>query len=76
MSNKRGWAILSNTRKYHYFDTDQTVSLCGRWLMWGYVSRDDSKDDHPENCVSCRKKKAKLDSQQEATKPDDDASTT
>lgn len=54
----RGWGCPINSRKFHYFVGGE--SLCGRWWFGGR-NLDDSDDDHSENCVACKRAKAKQD---------------
>jgi hypothetical protein len=44
-----------STSKFHYVGLDGRA-LCGRWA---YLKGDieEGKDDHPDNCAACRKKK-------------------
>jgi hypothetical protein len=58
----KGWAIPGHATKAHYFDNDVT-SLCRKWalLFARPEAFEDSNDDHIENCVACKRKKAKLD---------------
>ena len=57
--------------KFHYVGDDGR-SLCGKWL---YLKGDldDSKDDHPDNCTACRKKKNLRSSAKSADKLSEDA---
>lgn len=61
MALPKGWALPagSYSRKYHYFDGD-SICLCRKWLYTG-VGAEDTNDEHPDNCVACKRKKAKLD---------------
>lgn len=56
--NKQGWASPINTRKYHYFD-ENNMSLCHRYFIFGTVIKDDTMDDHPDNCKACSKIRAR-----------------
>lgn len=53
MSNKEGWGLPSNSRKFHYFREAQ--SICGRWMFFGQ-ELDDDKTELANECQSCRKK--------------------
>jgi len=60
---RQGWGKPALSRKYHWFEADGRC-LCG---SWGFYTGplEEGRDDHPENCVTCRKRKAR----QEAKKP-------
>ena len=53
---RRGWAVLPNARKAHYFVGGK--ALCGGWLWMGDV--EDDRHDHADNCATCRKKRERL----------------
>ena len=46
---------MRSTSKFHYIGLDGRA-LCGRWA---YLRGDieEGKDDHPDNCAACRRKK-------------------
>lgn len=51
-----GWANprpFAGNGKFHYFDEGR--SLCRKWMKLGGEFEDD-KDDHPDNCATCKKK--------------------
>lgn len=58
----RGWGNpdpYSTRSKFHYF-TYFGMSLCHRWHRFaGKPDVEDDKDDHPDNCSTCKKKVAK-----------------
>ena len=60
-----------STSKFHYVGLDGR-SLCGRW---GYLAGDieEGKDDHPDNCAACRKKKAARNAKSGNARPDAEA---
>jgi hypothetical protein len=69
LKQKEGWAILLNSRKWHYFKNVR--SLCGNWLFLvssSYVFVNDGNDDSPDNCKICQKKLAKLKSKEKGDK--------
>lgn len=49
-----GWARPASASKWHYFPAGEPRSLCMQWALVG--ERDDSDDDSPQNCASCRRK--------------------
>lgn len=53
MTEKEGWALPMNTRKYHYFVGKK--SLCGRWMFFGDLQPDDGEEG-PDDCKACRRK--------------------
>lgn len=53
-----GWAHPLLSKKWHYFKADDIVSVCGKWMLAG--ERDDTLDEHPDNCMACKKKVTKL----------------
>lgn len=53
-----GWGWPLNSRKAHYFQ-DDARSLCGRWWFTGGLDADNGKDS-PDDCLSCRRKLAKI----------------
>ncbi len=58
VSKPEGWALLANGRSWHYFQAD--VSLCEHRLKAPagqlYVT---GGDDSPDNCLGCRRRRAK-----------------
>lgn len=56
MSDEKGWAPVSNSRKWHYFE--KSLSLCGRWLRTSWQPLQDDNHDSPDNCKACRTKMA------------------
>lgn len=59
---RKGWALPLASRKYHYFNDDDSVSICGNWwFMADAEAFEDSGDDHKDNCAACKKKKLALD---------------
>lgn len=54
-----GWAWLINATKWHYFRTDGR-SLCGRWMLLSNNATERGNDNSPDNCKSCRRKRADL----------------
>lgn len=56
--SKRGWKVLINSPKAHYFIEGQ--SLCRRWMNLGSDGFEDFNHDSPDNCKNCEKKRAKL----------------
>lgn len=54
----RGWKLLSNSRKWHFFDADGR-SLCGGWMTLG-TGGEFGNDDSPDNCAACRRAVKKL----------------
>jgi hypothetical protein len=70
MGSDKGWIVLLNTRKYHYFDSEQKISLCGRWMYLGERSRlDDTNHEHVDNCKACSEAKLKLDTKAQKEQP-------
>lgn len=61
MTEREGWwnpQPLRPTSKYHYIR--EGWSLCGKWFyLRGEIEA--GKDNHPENCAACRRKKSGLD---------------
>jgi hypothetical protein len=49
-----GWSRPMRANKFHYFMVDDIVSVCGHWMLNG--ERDDTMDDHEDNCKACQKK--------------------
>lgn len=56
---KEGWTWLSNSTKWHYFVDG--ISLCGKWRLLVTGDLEQGKDDSPDNCAACKKKKAARD---------------
>jgi hypothetical protein len=56
--NAQGWSRPPISKKYHWFDSGEWQSLCGRY---GYAGgeREEGMDDHPDNCAECKKRAAK-----------------
>ena len=48
-----GWGWPANSRKSHYFQEGEAISVCGKWMFTGQRERDsfESSDD----CASCRR---------------------
>jgi len=59
-----GWARPINSSKWHWFDANSEVSICGRWLFFG-ARPEPEGDHHPDNCAGCRSRKTR---RQEKTK--------
>lgn len=57
MTEKEGWAMPGNARKYHYFVDKK--SLCDRYTFFGILQADDGEES-PEDCKTCRKKLEKM----------------
>jgi hypothetical protein len=68
MIDQKGWARPGNANKWHYFN-DEITSLCRRWMFVSEHAEDES-DDHPDNCVECRRKKKRLDEKPVVDKSD------
>lgn len=51
-----GWDIPGLSKKFHYFPDGEITSLCGKWMLNNTGNREDSHDDHPDNCAACKKK--------------------
>ena len=52
----RGWKMLINSKKAHYFFDGR--SLCGKWMSLGREGFEDYDHENPENCKGCMKKRA------------------
>ena len=54
---KEGWGHPGHyqSRKWHYFR--EARSLCGKWMFTGVLEQ--GSDDSPDNCASCKRKRAK-----------------
>ena len=50
---RAGWGWPGNARKAHYFDENNSVSICGRWMFTG--ERDENNARSPDDCVACRR---------------------
>lgn len=62
MSDKKkieeGWAKPGKSRKFHYFRGVRC--LCGGWLFFGSLDKDNPKADNPQNdCAKCSRKRKK-----------------
>lgn len=53
----QGWGWPGNSRKAHYFESGELISLCRGWMFGG--SREDNNHDSPDNCASCKRALAK-----------------
>jgi len=53
MTEKEGWAMPLNAKKYHYFM--EGMSLCARFMFIGTLEPDDGKES-PDDCKACRRK--------------------
>ena len=49
-----GWTYLYNSPKWHYFRDSR--SLCGKFLLLDSSELEEGKNDHPKNCMGCRRK--------------------
>lgn len=56
---REGWTWLQNSPKWHYF-VDYT-SLCGKWMLLATGALEQGMDSSPDNCATCKKKKAARD---------------
>jgi hypothetical protein len=57
-ADEQGWwnpQPFSSRSKFHYVGSDGR-SLCGKWLYFK-GDLDNSKDDHPDNCAACQRKR-------------------
>lgn len=52
----RGWAQVSGSLKYHYFNGDGTASMCGRWVPDNLAPSQFYDGDHgsSDNCAACK----------------------
>jgi hypothetical protein len=59
---EQGWgnpSPFSRRSKFHYYGEDGR-SLCGKWgRVAGLPEVEEGMDDHADNCVECRRRKAK-----------------
>lgn len=60
----RGWTQIAGSRKYHYF-IGPGNSLCDRYMAWALDPNmvEDDKHDHPDNCLPCQRRRAKLEAE-------------
>lgn len=58
-TKQTGWwnptPFRSNAR-FHYVTTSGRT-LCGKWLYMGIGDVEEGRDEHSENCATCKKKK-------------------
>lgn len=55
---KPGWNWLSNSRVWHYFDSDGR-SLCGRYMVFSNEDAKSEDIESPDNCKKCYEKRSK-----------------
>jgi len=53
---RAGWRWPWNSRKAHYFDEGEAISLCGTWMYSGPTQGDASSPATPDDCKACRRK--------------------
>jgi hypothetical protein len=53
-----GWGFPWNARKAHYFEVNEILSLCGRWLYFGL--RNQHHGPSPDDCAECRRRLVRL----------------
>ena len=53
----KGWGFPGLSKKAHYFNAGDSISLCGEWMFSGI--RFDEMHEHPDNCKMCMKKREK-----------------
>lgn len=58
MKLNKGWGFPGLAKKAHYFEDDNSTSLCGKW--WYMGTRHDDDHDHKMNCTTCMRKRLKL----------------
>ncbi len=50
-----GWGKSPASRVWHYFPAGESFSLCHK-IGFYFGERDDTADDHSQNCATCRRK--------------------
>ena len=55
----QGWSKPHASRKWHYFEENEIVSICGRWA-YASDDRSDNFHDSEDNCKKCKQKRAKI----------------
>jgi len=50
-----GWGWPLNARKAHYFDADDSVAVCRRWMFTGPRDDNETGTPGPDDCAACRK---------------------
>lgn len=55
--DNKGWGFPTLSKKAHFFNSGEAISLCGKWMFTGV--RIDEWHEHPENCATCMKKRKK-----------------
>jgi hypothetical protein len=54
-----GWGWPGDSRKAHYFEANDTRSLCSKWGFFE-GQREDDNHGSPDNCTVCRRKREAL----------------
>lgn len=49
-----GWGWPGNSRKAHYFEKGETVSICSRMMYAG--ERETGANQSPDNCAECKRR--------------------
>ena len=49
---KSGWGWPGAARKAHYFADGAAISLCGKWLYTGPLTRN-QEGKSPDDCAAC-----------------------
>lgn len=58
MSNlKQGWGWPFNSRRAHFFEEGEIISICGKMMFAG--ERTDNNHDSQDNCAECKRKRLK-----------------